>query len=107
MVPAGDVDKTTAELAPLMEPGDILIDGGNSYYIDDIRRAAELAKKEIHYVDVGTSGGLCGLECGFSMIVCGGSAVPKHFPPIFPTFTPGICRPPLPPLRSQLLDPPP
>ena len=60
MVPAGVVDKTIAELAPLMEPGDILIDGGNSYYIDDIRRAKELAKKEIHYVDVGTSGGVWG-----------------------------------------------
>ena len=60
MVPAGVVDKTIADLAPLMEPGDILIDGGNSYYIDDIRRAKELATKEIHYVDVGTSGGVWG-----------------------------------------------
>ena len=65
MVPAGVVDKTIAELASLLEPGDILIDGGNSYYIDDIRRAKELRTKEIHYVDVGTSGGVWGLERGY------------------------------------------
>src|SRR5258708_26581112 len=67
MVPAGVVDKTIAELAPLMEPGDILIDGGNSDYIDDIRPASELAKKEIHYVDVGTNGGNWCLERGISI----------------------------------------
>src|SRR5258708_1004527 len=81
MVPAGVVDKTIAELAPLMEPGDILIDGGNSYYIDDIRRAAELAKKEIHYVDVGTSGGIWGLERGYCMMICGEPPVVKHLQP--------------------------
>jgi len=75
MVPAGVVDKTIAELAPLMEPGDILIDGGNSYYIDDIRRAKELATKEIHYVDVGTSGGVWGLERGYCMMIGGEVAV--------------------------------
>src|SRR6185312_13173158 len=64
MVPAGVVDQTIAELAPLLEPGDILIDGGNSYYVDDIRRAKELATRKISYVDVGTSGGVWGLERG-------------------------------------------
>src|SRR5260221_4879987 len=98
MVPAGVVDKTTAELAPLMEPGDILIDGGNSNYIDDIRRAAELAKKEIHYVDVGTSGGVWGLERGYCMMIGGGTAGVKQLDPIFPTFAPGIGDiPPTPP----------
>jgi 6-phosphogluconate dehydrogenase len=90
MVPAGVVDKTIAELAPLMEPGDILIDGGNSYYIDDIRRARELAKKEIHYVDVGTSGGVWGLERGYCMMIGGEVAVVKHLDPIFATLAPGI-----------------
>ncbi len=61
MVPAAVVDNTIADLLPLLEPGDILIDGGNSYYVDDIRRAKELAAKRIHYVDVGTSGGVWGL----------------------------------------------
>src|SRR5258707_6030925 len=90
MVPAGVVDKTIAELAPLMEPGDILIDGGNSYYIDDIRRAAELAKKEIHYVDVATSGGISGPERGYCMMIGGEVAVGKHLDPIFSTLAPGI-----------------
>ena len=90
MVPAGVVDKTIAELAPLMEPGDILIDGGNSYYIDDIRRATELATKEIHYVDVGTSGGVWGLERGYCMMIGGEVTVVKHLDPIFATLAPGI-----------------
>jgi 6-phosphogluconate dehydrogenase len=90
MVPAGVVDRTIAELAPLMEPGDILIDGGNSYYIDDIRHAAELAKKEIHYVDVATSGGIWGLERGYCMMIGGEVAVVKHLDPIFSTLAPGI-----------------
>ena len=67
MVPAAVVDKTIADLLPQLEPEDILIDGGNSYYIDDIRRAKELAPKRIHYVDVGTSGGVWGLERGYCM----------------------------------------
>ena len=71
MVPAAVVDETIAELAPFLEPGDILIDGGNSYYVDDIRRAKELATKEIHYVDVGTSGGVWGLERGYCMMIGG------------------------------------
>jgi 6-phosphogluconate dehydrogenase len=104
MVPAGVVDRTIAELAPLMEPGDILIDGGNSYYIDDIRRAAELAKKEIHYVDVGTSGGIWGLERGYCMMIGGEVAVVKHLDPIFSTLAPGIGDIPRTPGREKLRD---
>src|SRR5215813_14012164 len=69
MVPAAVVDKTIASLAPLLDAGDTIIDGGNSYYIDDIRRAKELASKGIHYVDVGTSGGVWGLERGYCMMI--------------------------------------
>jgi 6-phosphogluconate dehydrogenase len=90
MVPAGVVDKTIADLAPLMEPGDILIDGGNSYYVDDIRRAKELRTKGIHYVDVGTSGGVWGLERGYCMMIGGEAAVVNHLDPIFATLAPGI-----------------
>jgi 6-phosphogluconate dehydrogenase len=104
MVPAGVVDKTIAELAPLMEPGDILIDGGNSYYIDDIRRAAELAKKEIHYVDVGTSGGVWGLERGYCMMIGGEPAIVKHLDPIFSTLAPGIGDIPRTPGREKVRD---
>jgi 6-phosphogluconate dehydrogenase len=75
IVPAAVVDKTIAELAPFLEPGDILIDGGNSYYVDDIRRAKDLAKKKIHYVDVGTSGGVWGLERGYCMMIAGEPAI--------------------------------
>jgi 6-phosphogluconate dehydrogenase len=89
MVPAAIVDKTIADLLPLLEPGDILIDGGNSYYVDDIRRAKELAAKKIHYVDVGTSGGIWGLERGYCMMIGGESAVVKHLDPIFATLAPG------------------
>jgi 6-phosphogluconate dehydrogenase len=89
MVPAAIVDKTIAELAPLLEPGDILIDGGNSYYVDDIRRAKELATKNIHYVDVGTSGGVWGLERGYCMMIGGEAAAVKHLDPIFATLAPG------------------
>ena len=104
MVPAGVVDKTIAELAPLMEPGDILIDGGNSYYIDDIRRAKELATKEIHYVDVGTSGGVWGLERGYCMMIGGEVAVVKHLDPIFATLAPGIGDIPRTPDRENFED---
>ena len=75
MVPAAVVDKTIAELLPLLESGDILIDGGNSYYIDDIRRAKELALKGIHYVDVGTSGGVWGLERGYCQMIGGENGI--------------------------------
>jgi len=89
MVPAGVVDKTIAELLPHLEAGDIVIDGGNSYYVDDIRRAKELAPKRIHYVDVGTSGGVWGLERGYCMMVGGEADVVKHLDPIFATLAPG------------------
>src|SRR5262245_46513415 len=89
MVPAGVVDKTIADLLPHLESGDILIDGGNSYYIDDIRRAKELAPRSIHYVDVGTSGGVWGLERGYCMMVGGETDVVRRLEPIFGTLAPG------------------
>ena len=90
MVPAAVVDRSIHDLASLLEPGDILIDGGNSYYIDDIRRAKELAAKKIHYVDVGTSGGVWGLERGYCMMIGGEKDVVQHLDPIFATLAPGI-----------------
>jgi 6-phosphogluconate dehydrogenase len=90
MVPAAVVDSTIAELLPHLEAGDILIDGGNSYYIDDIRRAQELTSQKIHYVDVGTSGGVWGLERGYCMMIGGENEVVKHLDPIFNTLAPGI-----------------
>ena len=90
MVPAAVVDKTIADILPHLEKGDILIDGGNSYYVDDIRRAKELAPKGIHYVDVGTSGGVWGLERGYCMMIGGEQPVVKHLDPIFATLAPGI-----------------
>jgi 6-phosphogluconate dehydrogenase len=90
MVPAAVVDETIAELLPHLEAGDILIDGGNSYYIDDIRRAQELAAKKIHYVDVGTSGGVWGLERGYCMMIGGENEVVKHLDPIFNALAPGM-----------------
>ena len=90
MVPAAVVDKTIAGLLPHLESGDILIDGGNSYYVDDIRRAKELAPKGIHYVDVGTSGGVWGLERGYCMMIGGENDVVKHLDRIFATLAPGI-----------------
>ncbi len=89
MVPAAVVDKTIADLLPHLEGEDILIDGGNSYYVDDIRRAKELAPKRIHYVDVGTSGGVWGLERGYCMMIGGEAKVVKHLDPIFNTLAPG------------------
>jgi 6-phosphogluconate dehydrogenase len=89
MVPAAAVDKTIADLLPHLERGDILIDGGNSYYIDDIRRARELAPKGIHYVDVGTSGGVWGLERGYCMMIGGEAEVVRRLDPIFATLAPG------------------
>src|SRR4051812_4182824 len=89
MVPAAVVDKTIAELLPHLEPGDILIDGGNSYYVDDIRRAHELAAKGIHYVDVGTSGGVWGLERGYCMMIGGEAEIVQRLDPIFATLAPG------------------
>jgi 6-phosphogluconate dehydrogenase len=89
MVPAGVVDATIADLLPHLEPGDILIDGGNSYYIDDIRRAKELQPKGIHYLDVGTSGGVWGLERGYCMMIGGETDVVKRLDPVFATLAPG------------------
>ena len=89
MVPVGVVDATIADLLPHLERGDILIDGGNSYYTDDIRRAKELTPKGIHYVDVGTSGGVWGLERGYCMMIGGESDVVRHLDPIFATLAPG------------------
>jgi len=90
MVPAAAVDETIAGLLPHLEAGDILIDGGNSYYVDDIRRAKELAAKRIHYVDVGTSGGVWGLERGYCMMIGGEAEVVKHLDPIFTALAPGM-----------------
>lgn len=89
MVPAAVVDKTIADLVPHLESGDILIDGGNSYYVDDIRRAKELASKQISYVDVGTSGGVWGLERGYCMMIGGPDQAVKRLNPIFKTLAPG------------------
>src|SRR5580692_11977019 len=90
MVPAGVVDETISTLAPLLNEGDILIDGGNSYYIDDLRRAKELAARGIHYVDVGTSGGVWGLERGYCMMIGGEKGVVQRLDPILATLAPGI-----------------
>jgi 6-phosphogluconate dehydrogenase len=102
MVPAAVVDSTVADLLPALEPDDILIDGGNSYYIDDIRRAKELAPKRIHYVDVGTSGGVWGLERGYCMMIGGEKGVVEHLDPIFATLAPGKGDIPRTPGRDKL-----
>jgi 6-phosphogluconate dehydrogenase len=90
MVPAAVVDRTIADLVPHLERGDILIDGGNSYYVDDLRRAKELAPKGIHYVDVGTSGGVFGLERGYCQMIGGDDATVRHLDPVFAALAPGI-----------------
>jgi len=90
MVPAAAVDKTIAGLLPYLEAGDILIDGGNSYYVDDIRRARELAPKQVHYVDVGTSGGVWGLERGYCMMIGGSAVAVQRLDPVFQTLAPGM-----------------
>jgi 6-phosphogluconate dehydrogenase len=89
MVPAAVVDETIAALLPLLDTGDVLIDGGNSYYVDDIRRAKELRDRGIHYVDVGTSGGVWGLERGYCMMIGGETDVVRHLDPLFATLAPG------------------
>jgi 6-phosphogluconate dehydrogenase len=101
MVPAAVVDSAIADLLPLLDAGDILIDGGNSYYVDDIRRAKELGPKNIHYVDVGTSGGVWGLERGYCMMLGGEKNVVKHLDPIFATLAPGIGDVPRTPKRPK------
>ena len=102
MVPAAAVDKTIADILPALEPDDILIDGGNSYYIDDIRRAKELMPRRIHYVDVGTSGGVWGLERGYCMMIGGEKPVVGRLDPIFATLAPGRGDIPLTPGREKL-----
>jgi len=90
MVPTAVVDETITDLLPHLEAGDMLIDGGNSYYVDDIRRAKELASQKIHYVDVGTSGGVWGLERGYCMMIGGENEVIKHLDRIFNALAPGM-----------------
>jgi len=102
MVPAAVVDQTIAELLPHLEAGDILIDGGNSYYVDDIQRAKDLAPKRIHCVDVGTSGGVWGLERGYCMMIGGEKDVVQHLDPIFLALAPGIGDIPCTPGRKKL-----
>jgi 6-phosphogluconate dehydrogenase len=102
MVPAAVVDSTIAGILPHLEPGDILIDGGNSYYVDDIRRAKELTATKVHYVDVGTSGGVWGLERGYCMMIGGEKDVVASLDPIFATLAPGTGNIPRTPGREQL-----
>ena len=102
MVPAAVVDKTLESLLPHLEGGDILIDGGNSYYIDDIRRAKQLTARQIHYVDVGTSGGVWGLERGYCMMIGGEESAVQRLDPIFHTLAPGKGDIPQTPGREKL-----
>ncbi len=102
MIPVGVVDQTIAEIVPLMEAGDILIDGGNSYYIDDIRRAKELAPKGIHYVDIGTSGGVWGLKRGYCMMIGGPATAVQYLDPLLKTIAPGIGDIPRTPGREKI-----
>jgi len=94
MVPAAAVDPLLATLTPLLESGDIVIDGGNSYYHDDIRRAAELKNAGIHHVDVGVSGGVWGLERGYCQMIGGEPEIVRHLDPIFRTLAPGVAAAP-------------
>ena len=102
MVPAAVVDNSIADLLPLLEKGDTIIDGGNSYYIDDIRRAKELHSKGIHYMDVGTSGGIWGLERGYCMMIGGETDVVQRLDPIFATLAPGMGDIPRTPGREKV-----
>jgi len=102
MVPAAGVEATITDLLPGLEAGDTLIDGGNSYYVDDIRRAKELAAKGIRYVDVGTSGGVWGLERGYCMMIGGDPEAVQFLDPIFATLAPGIGDIPRTPGREKL-----
>jgi 6-phosphogluconate dehydrogenase len=102
MVPAAVVESTIADLLPHLEVGDVLIDGGNSYYVDDIRRAKELSGKGIHYVDVGTSGGVWGLERGYCMMIGGETEVVSHLDPVFSRLAPGSGDAPRTPGRENI-----
>ncbi len=93
MVPAGPItDRSIDSLAPLLSPGDTIIDGGNSAYADTMRRAATVAERDLHYVDSGTSGGVWGLENGYSLMIGGDEAVVERLRPIFETLAPGVDR---------------
>ena len=105
MVPAGYVDSTLKDLSPKLSEGDIVIDGGNSYYIDDIRRAKDLKAKGLHYVDVGTSGGVWGLERGYCMMIGGEEAIVKRLDPIFATLAPPMDSAPRTPGREKQKSP--
>ncbi len=100
MVPAGVVDAALAELVPLLAPDDVVIDGGNSYYVDDIRRAKELAAKQLHYVDVGTSGGVFGLDRGYCLMIGGDAAAVTRLDPVFTALAPGFDSAPRTPDRT-------
>jgi len=100
MIPAAAVDDQIAKLVPLLEPGDSIIDGGNSYYIDDIRRAKELAEKGINYLDVGTSGGVWGLERGYCLMIGGPKDVVQRMDGVFSALAPGNCNTPPAPGRD-------
>ena len=102
MVPAAVVDKTLASLVPFLETGDVVIDGGNSYYRDDLRRAAELKPKGIHYVDVGTSGGIFGSERGYCLMIGGEEAVVRRLDPAFAALAPSIDAAPRTPGRETV-----
>ncbi len=102
MVPAAVVDESIASLVPLLESGDTIIDGGNSYYVDDIRRAKELSTRSIHYVDVGTSGGVWGLERGYCMMIGGDNDIVKRLDPIFQRLAPGVGDTPRTPGREKI-----
>ena len=102
MVPGAFVEQLIADILPHLEPGDILIDGGNSYYVDDIRRAKELAAKQISYVDVGTSGGVMGLERGYCLMIGGPNEAVQRLEPVFKTLAPGVGDIPLTPGRDKI-----
>jgi len=92
MVPAALVDRELAALSPLLSKGDILIDGGNSLYLDDLRRGRDLQARGIHYVDVGTSGGVMGIERGYCLMIGGDAAIVGHLEPIFAALAPGSAK---------------
>ena len=102
MVPAAAVDATIADLLPHLDAGDILVDGGNSWYVDDIRRAKELARKKIHHVDVGTSGGVWGLSRGYCMMIGGEQEAVRRLDPVFATLAPGAGDIPRTPGRETI-----
>jgi len=102
MIPGAFVDQLIADLLPHLDPGDILIDGGNSYYVDDIRRAKELADKKVHYVDCGTSGGVMGLERGYCLMIGGPDEAVDRLEPVFKTLAPGVGDIPRTPGREKV-----